>query len=73
MSHLPLLPISLSAEIEHIAQDERVTVGQDGNLYFANVQMKDSQPDYICNAHFQGPRLIIQKEPIELKVIPSKS
>ncbi|XP_029139231.1 neural cell adhesion molecule L1 [Protobothrops mucrosquamatus] len=63
----------LNSKIEHIAQDERVTVGQDGNLYFANVQMKDSQPDYICNAHFQGPRLIIQKEPIELKVIPTNT
>ncbi|XP_042304789.1 neural cell adhesion molecule L1 isoform X3 [Sceloporus undulatus] len=58
----------LNSRIEHITQDERVTMGQDGNLYFANVQMKDSQPDYICNAHFQGPRIIIQKEPIELKV-----
>ncbi|XP_062975420.1 neural cell adhesion molecule L1 isoform X2 [Elgaria multicarinata webbii] len=58
----------LNSRIEHILQDERVTMGQDGNLYFANVQMKDSQPDYICNAHFQGPRIIIQKEPIELKV-----
>uniref|UniRef100_A0A8C5S6L4 Neural cell adhesion molecule L1 n=1 Tax=Laticauda laticaudata TaxID=8630 RepID=A0A8C5S6L4_LATLA len=63
----------LNSKIEHITQDERVTVGQDGNLYFANVQMKDSQPDYICNAHFQGPRLIIQKEPIELKVIPTNT
>ncbi|XP_039184616.1 neural cell adhesion molecule L1 isoform X2 [Crotalus tigris] len=63
----------LNSKIEHIAQDERVTVGQDGNLYFANVQMTDSQPDYICNAHFQGPRLIIQKEPIELKVIPTNT
>ncbi|XP_025021470.1 neural cell adhesion molecule L1 isoform X2 [Python bivittatus] len=63
----------LNSRIEHITQDERVTVGQDGNLYFANVQMKDSRPDYICNAHFQGPRLIIQKEPIELKVIPTNT
>ncbi|XP_008102105.1 neural cell adhesion molecule L1 isoform X3 [Anolis carolinensis] len=58
----------LNSRIEHIVQDERVTIGQDGNLYFANVQMTDSRPDYICNAHFQGPRVIIQKEPIELKV-----
>ncbi|XP_078242687.1 neural cell adhesion molecule L1 isoform X3 [Pogona vitticeps] len=63
----------LNSKIEHIVQDERVTMGQDGNLYFANVQMTDSQPDYICNAHFQGPRVIIQKEPIELKVKPTNT
>ncbi|KAF7240222.1 Neural cell adhesion molecule L1, partial [Varanus komodoensis] len=63
----------LNSKIEHITQDERVTMGQDGNLYFANVQMTDSRPDYICNAHFQGPRIIIQKEPIELKVIATNT
>ncbi|XP_061470237.1 neural cell adhesion molecule L1 isoform X1 [Rhineura floridana] len=63
----------LNSKIEHITQDERVTMGQDGNLYFANVQMKDSRPDYICNAHFQGPRIIIQKEPIELKVFATNT
>nr|XP_028567318.1 neural cell adhesion molecule L1 isoform X3 [Podarcis muralis] len=63
----------LNNKIEHITKDDRVTMGQDGNLYFANVQMKDSRPDYICNAHFQGPRIIIQKEPIELKVFPTNS
>ncbi|XP_053159041.1 neural cell adhesion molecule L1 isoform X3 [Hemicordylus capensis] len=63
----------LNSKIEHITQNERVTMGQNGNLYFANVEMNDSQPDYICNAHFQGPRIIIQKEPIELKVHPSNS
>ncbi|KAJ6654514.1 hypothetical protein lerEdw1_006821 [Lerista edwardsae] len=63
----------LNSMIQHFSQNERVTMGQDGNLYFANVEIGDSHPDYICNAHFQGPRIIIQKEPIELKVFPTNS
>ncbi|KAL8164403.1 UNVERIFIED_CONTAM: hypothetical protein K2H54_050538, partial [Gekko kuhli] len=63
----------LNSKIIHIKQNERVTMGHDGNLYFANVQLSDSHPDYICNSHFVGPRIIIQKEPIELKVKPTNS
>uniref|UniRef100_A0A8C3HWU9 L1 cell adhesion molecule n=1 Tax=Chrysemys picta bellii TaxID=8478 RepID=A0A8C3HWU9_CHRPI len=59
--------------IVHIAQDERVSMGQDGYLYFANVRRSDSHPDYICHAHYLGPRTIIQKEPIELRVRPTNS
>ncbi|XP_054859425.1 neural cell adhesion molecule L1 [Eublepharis macularius] len=63
----------LNSRIIHITQNERVTLGQDGNLYFANVQLSDSRPDYICNAHFLGHRIIIQKEPLELRVMPTNS
>ncbi|CAM5072608.1 unnamed protein product [Natator depressus] len=63
----------LNSRIVHIAQDERVTVGQDGYLYFANVRGSDSHPDYICHAHYLGPRTIIQKEPLELRVRPTNS
>ncbi|NXE71607.1 NGCA protein, partial [Calcarius ornatus] len=57
--------------IVHIAQDARVSMGQDGFLYFAHAQVGDSHPDYICHAHYLGPRTIIQKEPLELRVTPS--
>ncbi|XP_039579079.1 neuronal-glial cell adhesion molecule-like, partial [Passer montanus] len=53
--------------IVHIAQDARVSMGQDGFLYFANAQVGDSHPDYICHAHYLGPRTIIQKEPLDLR------
>lgn len=62
-----------SAEILHIKQDERVSMGQNGDLYFANVLTSDNHSDYICNAHFPGTRTIIQKEPIDLRVKPSES
>ena len=47
-------------------------MGQDGNLYFSNALVGDSRPDYICHAHFLGPRTIIQKEPLDLRVAPSE-
>ena len=34
-------------------------MGQDGNLYFSNAMVGDSHPDYICHAHFLGPRTLI--------------
>uniref|UniRef100_A0A8C2MPU9 Neural cell adhesion molecule L1 n=1 Tax=Cricetulus griseus TaxID=10029 RepID=A0A8C2MPU9_CRIGR len=71
-SHLHLLILS-SAEILHIKQDERVSMGQNGDLYFANVLTSDNHSDYICNAHFPGTRTIIQKEPIDLRVKPTNS
>lgn len=63
----------LNSDIVHIAQDERVSMGQDGNLYFSNAMVGDSHPDYICHAHFLGPRTIIQKEPLDLRVAPSNA
>lgn len=67
------LPPPAPTEILHIKQDERVTMGQNGNLYFANVLISDNHSDYICHAHFPGTRTIIQKEPIDLRVKASES
>ncbi|MBN3316491.1 L1CAM protein, partial [Atractosteus spatula] len=55
--------------LRHIEQNERVTQGQDGNLYFSHVTQKDSRDDYICHAQFISARTILQKEPIKLKVM----
>lgn len=63
----------MNSKILHIKQDERVTMGQNGNLYFANVLTSDNHSDYICNAHFPGTRTIIQKEPIDLRVKATNS
>ncbi|XP_068780304.1 neural cell adhesion molecule L1 isoform X2 [Struthio camelus] len=63
----------LNSRIMHIAQDQRVSMGQDGYLYFANALTADSHPDYICHAHYLGPRTIIQKEPLDLRVAPSNA
>ncbi|XP_074056688.1 neural cell adhesion molecule L1 isoform X2 [Macrotis lagotis] len=63
----------MNSRIFHITQDERVTMGQNGNLYFANVLTSDSHSDYICHAHFLGARTIMQKEPIDLRVKPTNN
>ncbi|KAG9477908.1 hypothetical protein GDO78_013087 [Eleutherodactylus coqui] len=63
----------MNSTLLHIIQDSRVTMGINGKLYFANVKLSDHHPDYICHAQFVRARTIVQKEPIELKVIPSNS
>ncbi|XP_078110865.1 cell adhesion molecule L1-like a isoform X2 [Sander vitreus] len=47
--------------LEHIEQDERVSMGIDGNLYFSNALQKDSRQDYCCFAAFSKIRTIAQK------------
>ncbi|XP_064415312.1 neural cell adhesion molecule L1 isoform X2 [Latimeria chalumnae] len=59
--------------LEHIAQDSRVSQGLNGDLYFTNVLKNDSRKDLMCHFQFLGARTISQKEPIELKVLPSNS
>ncbi|KAM3911907.1 neural cell adhesion molecule L1 isoform 2-T2 [Leptodactylus fuscus] len=63
----------MNSTLSHIIQDNRVTMGMNGKLYFANVKVIDHHPDYICHAQFVGARTIVQKEPIELKVSLSNS
>ncbi|XP_078026250.1 cell adhesion molecule L1-like a isoform X8 [Epinephelus lanceolatus] len=51
----------MSLGLQHIEQDERVSMGIDGNLYFSNALQKDSRPDYCCFAAFSKIRTIVQK------------
>ncbi|XP_043936295.1 neural cell adhesion molecule L1 isoform X2 [Protopterus annectens] len=57
----------------HIVQNERVSMGLNGDLYFSNVKVEDSQLNYICSAHFTSTRTILQKETIVVTVKPSNS
>lgn len=71
---LPLLMTrSFFPELEHIEQDERVYMSQKGDLYFANVEEKDSRNDYCCFAAFPRLRTIVQKMPMKLTVNSCKS
>ncbi|KAJ8016581.1 hypothetical protein DPEC_G00008720 [Dallia pectoralis] len=58
----------MSIDLLHIEQDERLSVGLNGNLYFSNALLKDSQTDYYCVASFSIIRLIVQKMPMSLVV-----
>ncbi|XP_069875079.1 neural cell adhesion molecule L1-like protein isoform X1 [Dipodomys merriami] len=64
----PLHVYWMNIELEHIEQDERVYMSQDGDLYFANVEEKDSRNDYCCFAAFPRLRTIVQKMPMKLTV-----
>nr|XP_046237307.1 neurofascin homolog (chicken) a isoform X3 [Scatophagus argus] len=52
-----------------IPQDERVSMGLNGDLYFSNVLAKDAHNDYSCNARFPFTHTIQQKNPFTLKVL----
>ncbi|XP_056323921.1 neurofascin homolog (chicken) a isoform X8 [Danio aesculapii] len=51
-----------------IAQDSRVSMGLNGDLFFSNVLAKDAKTDYSCNARFEFTHTIQQKNPYTLKV-----
>ncbi|XP_075406843.1 neural cell adhesion molecule L1-like protein [Tenrec ecaudatus] len=64
----PLHIYWMNIELEHIGQNERVYMSQKGDLYFANVEEKDSRNDYCCFAAFPRLRTIVQKMPMKLTV-----
>ncbi|KAM3618749.1 uncharacterized protein V6R79_024484 [Siganus canaliculatus] len=51
----------MSIGLQQIEQDERVSMGIDGNLYFSNALQNDSRKDYCCSAAFPRIRTIVQK------------
>ncbi|XP_009956128.1 PREDICTED: neurofascin isoform X5 [Leptosomus discolor] len=58
----------MSSSMDPIHQDKRVSQGQNGDLYFSNVMLRDAQTDYSCNARFHFTHTIQQKNPYTLKV-----
>lgn len=56
----------------HITRSERVTIGLDGKLYFANLMRSDSKEDYICHAQYREARTILPATAVSLSVKPSE-
>ncbi|XP_030071703.1 neuronal cell adhesion molecule isoform X3 [Microcaecilia unicolor] len=54
---------------QRLPQNERVSQGLNGDLYFSNVQAEDTRDDYICYARFNHTQTIQQKQPISVKVL----
>ncbi|KAJ8260389.1 hypothetical protein GJAV_G00181540 [Gymnothorax javanicus] len=54
--------------LTHIQLNERITIGLDGRLYFANVIVDDNRSDYTCNAYYVSARTIRPQDPISLIV-----
>ncbi|XP_069484071.1 neuronal cell adhesion molecule isoform X10 [Ambystoma mexicanum] len=57
---------------QRLPQNERVSQGLNGDLYFSNVQPGDSREDYICFARFNHTQTIQQKQPIAVKVLSNR-
>ncbi|XP_053281049.1 neural cell adhesion molecule L1-like protein isoform X6 [Pleuronectes platessa] len=58
----------MTIDLQHIEQDDRVSMDVDGNLYFSNAFQKDSRKDYCCFVAFSIFRAIIQKSPMAVVV-----
>ncbi|XP_057675860.1 neural cell adhesion molecule L1-like protein isoform X3 [Corythoichthys intestinalis] len=60
----------MSIGLQHIEQDERVSMGTDGSLYFAHALQKDTRQDYCCFADFFRIRTIVHKTAMAVQVKP---
>ncbi|XP_051568295.1 neural cell adhesion molecule L1-like protein isoform X3 [Myxocyprinus asiaticus] len=69
----PLQIYWMTIGLEHIEQDERVSVGLNGNLYFSNAIETDSRRDYCCFAAFPRIRTIVQKTAMSVIVKSTNS
>ncbi|XP_074538335.1 neural cell adhesion molecule L1.1-like [Halichoeres trimaculatus] len=58
----------MDKKLYHIKQSDRVLVGLDGNLYFANLLRSDTRDDYICNAQYPAARTILPETSVSLTV-----
>ncbi|KAK3518783.1 hypothetical protein QTP70_012734 [Hemibagrus guttatus] len=58
----------MDKKLMHIKQSERIIIGLNGNLYFANVQTRDTRNDYTCFIQYVEARTILSTEPVSLNV-----
>ncbi|XP_059415887.1 neural cell adhesion molecule L1-like protein isoform X2 [Carassius carassius] len=68
----PLQIYWMTMSLQHIEQDERVSMGLNGNLYFSNAIETDSRRDYCCFAAFPRIRTIVQKTAMSVVVKSNK-
>ncbi|XP_068598340.1 neural cell adhesion molecule L1-like protein isoform X1 [Brachionichthys hirsutus] len=68
----PLQIYWMTINLQHIEQDERVSMGLNGDLYFAHAVEKDSRSDYCCFAAFPRIRTIVQKTAMSVVVNTSR-
>ncbi|XP_075869500.1 neural cell adhesion molecule L1-like protein isoform X2 [Nelusetta ayraudi] len=69
----PLQIYWMTINLQHIEQDERVSMSLDGDLYFSHAEEKDSRRDYCCVAAFPTIRTIVQKTAMSVVVTTKKS
>ncbi|KAK7916150.1 hypothetical protein WMY93_011911 [Mugilogobius chulae] len=69
----PLQIYWMTINLQRIEQDERVSMGLNGDLYFAHAEEKDSRRDYCCFASFPRIRTIVQKTAMSVNVQTNKA
>ncbi|KAF7654618.1 hypothetical protein LDENG_00067150, partial [Lucifuga dentata] len=69
----PLQIYWMTISLQHIEQDERVSTGLNGDLYFSHAIDKDSRRDYCCFAAFPRIRTIVQKTAMSVIVKPTNA
>ncbi|XP_068171531.1 neural cell adhesion molecule L1-like protein isoform X2 [Antennarius striatus] len=69
----PLQIYWMTINLQHIEQDERVSMGLNGDLYFSHAVEKDSRRDYCCFAAFPKIRTIVQKTAMSVIVKTKKN
>ncbi|XP_063064100.1 neural cell adhesion molecule L1-like protein isoform X2 [Engraulis encrasicolus] len=67
----PLQIYWMTLGLQHIVQDDRVSMGRNGNLYFSNAKVTDTRRDYCCFAGFPRIRTIVQKTAMAVLVRPA--
>uniref|UniRef100_A0A8C8D408 Neural cell adhesion molecule L1-like protein n=1 Tax=Oncorhynchus tshawytscha TaxID=74940 RepID=A0A8C8D408_ONCTS len=68
----PLQIYWMTIGLQHIEQDDRVSIGLNGDLFFSNALEKDSHRDYCCFAAFPKIRTIVQKNAMSVIVKSSR-
>uniref|UniRef100_A0A3Q3WMI8 Neural cell adhesion molecule L1-like protein n=1 Tax=Mola mola TaxID=94237 RepID=A0A3Q3WMI8_MOLML len=68
----PLQIYWMTINLQHIEQDERVSMSLNGDLYFSHAIEKDSRRDYCCFAAFPRIRTIVQKTAMSVIVKTKK-
>uniref|UniRef100_A0A7N6BZ68 protein-tyrosine-phosphatase n=1 Tax=Anabas testudineus TaxID=64144 RepID=A0A7N6BZ68_ANATE len=69
----PLQIYWMTISLQHIEQDERVSMGLNGDLHFSHAVERDSRRDYCCFAAFPRIRTIVQKTAMSVIVKTSRS
>uniref|UniRef100_A0A1A7WN48 Neural cell adhesion molecule L1 n=1 Tax=Iconisemion striatum TaxID=60296 RepID=A0A1A7WN48_9TELE len=64
----PRLLYWMTIDLHHIEQNERISMGTNGDLFFSYALSNDSRPDYCCFAAFSSIRTIVQKTAMSVKV-----
>ncbi|XP_030622914.1 neurofascin [Chanos chanos] len=55
-----------------IRQDRRVSMAENGDLYFSSVTAEDALTNYVCTARFPYSNTIQQKSPVILQVLTAR-